>query len=74
MAAKIVRLHRLWELYLTEYIEMGRERVHYSAEEMEHILTPEIEAELTKLLNNPQEDPHNQPIPQNPTTPYDHIL
>jgi manganese/zinc/iron transport system permease protein len=74
MAAKIVRLHRLWELYLTEYIEMGRERVHYSAEEMEHILTPEIEAELTKLLKNPQEDPHNQPIPQNPTTPYDHIL
>lgn len=68
MAAKIVRLHRLWELYLTEYIEMGRERVHYSAEEMEHILTPEIEEELTKLLKNPQEDPHNQPIPQNPTT------
>ncbi len=63
-ASAIVRLHRLWELYLTE--EMGRdpERVHTSAEEMEHVLTPEIEERLTKLLSDPQTDPHSQPIPE----------
>lgn len=62
-AAKIVRLHRLWEVYLADYLGVGSERVHRSAEEMEHILTPELERELTMLLNDPKVDPHDQPIP-----------
>jgi manganese/zinc/iron transport system permease protein len=62
-AAKIVRLHRLWEVYLADYLGVGVERVHRSAEEMEHILTPELERELTLLLRDPQQDPHQQPIP-----------
>lgn len=62
-AARIVRLHRLWEVYLVEYLGIGVERVHKNAEEMEHILTPEVERELTQLLNNPKRDPHHQPIP-----------
>ncbi|MCE2982640.1 MAG: metal ABC transporter permease [Parachlamydia sp.] len=63
-AEKIVRLHRLWEVYLVEYLGANQERVHYNAEEIEHILTPELEEELTLLLNNPRHDPHHQPIPQ----------
>lgn len=62
-AAQIVRLHRLWELYLTDCLGMGVERVHRSAEEMEHIITPEIEERLTRILDNPTTDPHHQPIP-----------
>lgn len=62
-AAQIVRLHRLWEVYLVDYLGMGAEKVHRSAEEMEHILTPELERELTLLLHDPQKDPHAQPIP-----------
>jgi len=62
-AAHIVRLHRLWEVYLVNYLGIGAERVHKNAEEMEHILTPELEKELTLLLNDPKEDPHHQPIP-----------
>lgn len=62
-AARIVRLHRLWEVYLADYLGVGAERVHRNAEEMEHILTPELEQELTCLLKNPTEDPHSQPIP-----------
>lgn len=49
-AGRIERLHRLWEVYLTEYIGVGAERVHCSAEEMQHIITPELEKELTLLL------------------------
>lgn len=64
-AEKIVRMHRLWEVYLADYLGVGAERVHRSAEEMEHILTPEIERELTVLLNDPKVDPHDQPIPPN---------
>lgn len=62
-AAQIVRLHRLWEVYLTDCLGVGVERVHKSAEEMEHILTPELERELTQLLHDPKKDPHQQPIP-----------
>ena len=62
-AARIVRLHRLWEVYLVDYLGVGSERVHRSAEEMEHIITPELEAELTLILNDPKHDPHHQPIP-----------
>lgn len=62
-AAKIVRLHRLWEVYLVEYLGVGSERVHHNAEEMEHVLTPELEMQLTLLLNDPEKDPHAQPIP-----------
>lgn len=62
-AANIIRLHRLWEVYLVKYIGVGPDRVHRNAEEIEHILTPEIEKELTLLLNDPDLDPHFQKIP-----------
>jgi manganese/zinc/iron transport system permease protein len=60
---KLVRLHRLWELYLVECCGMPKDRVHPKAEEMEHILTPEVERKLSVLLHNPANDPHEQPIP-----------
>lgn len=62
--ARIVRLHRLWEVYLVHALGLNVERVHKSAEEMEHILTPELEKKLTELLDNPRHDPHQQPIPE----------
>jgi manganese/zinc/iron transport system permease protein len=62
-ASHIIRLHRLWELYLADYVGVGPGRVHASAEEMEHILTPELERELTEILHHPTQDPHHQPIP-----------
>ena len=48
-AAHIVHLHRLWEVYLAHYLGVGAECAHRSAEEMEHVLTPELEKELTRL-------------------------
>ncbi len=60
---QIVRLHRLWELYLSSNLGFLVQDVHPSAEQMEHILTPELERELTKVLGNPGSDPHAQPIP-----------
>jgi manganese/zinc/iron transport system permease protein len=62
--AHIVRLHRLWEAYLVYSLGLKVERVHKSAEEMEHILTPEFEQKLTQLLEDPKQDPHDQPIPE----------
>lgn len=62
-AAYIVRLHRLWELYLMECLATKIENVHKSAEEIEHFITPDLEVKLTKILSNPEQDPHSQPIP-----------
>ncbi|MGR3972993.1 MAG: iron chelate uptake ABC transporter family permease subunit [Candidatus Rhabdochlamydia sp.] len=62
-AEKIVRLHRLWEVYLVEYLGQHTEEVHQTAEELEHLFSPSLEQKLSSLLNNPQKDPHHQPIP-----------
>ncbi len=62
-AISIVRLHRLWELFLTDQLGIDKNKVHSSAEEMEHVLTREIEERLDHLLENPTKDPHEQPIP-----------
>lgn len=62
-AERIVRLHRLWEVYLFDFLGVSSERVHGSACEMEHIITPELEDKLSLLLGDPKTDPHAQPIP-----------
>lgn len=60
---RVTRLHRLWEMYLTTYLNIAPDHVHDDAEAIEHIITPEIEEELVKLLENPKKDPHHKPIP-----------
>ena len=47
LAADIVRLHELWNLYVIEY-PGGADRLYRSADEMKLILTPEVELYLTK--------------------------
>ncbi|NNC95742.1 MAG: iron chelate uptake ABC transporter family permease subunit [Chitinophagales bacterium] len=61
-AKRIIRLHRLWELYLTQYLNIAEDHVHDDAEAIEHVLTPEIEAQLEKLLDFPSTDPHGKEI------------
>ena len=65
-AQRIVRIHRLFELYLSSKLNMSETDVHDIAEEMEHYITPEMEQELTHLLKDPKSDPHSQPIPGRP--------
>ncbi len=60
---RMVRLHRLWEVYLTEYLRLPSDHVHETAEAMEHVITPELEKELEVLLNHPEYDPHQSKIP-----------
>lgn len=61
--ARVTRLHRLWEVYLTRYLELPDDHVHRDAEEMEHIITPEVEKRLVEMLDHPLLDPHDQEIP-----------
>ncbi|WP_420578158.1 iron chelate uptake ABC transporter family permease subunit [Ekhidna sp.] len=61
---RITRLHRLWELYLTKYLRIAPDHVHEDADTIEHVITPELEARLEKLLEYPTEDPHESIIPK----------
>ena len=61
--ARVLRLHRLWEMYLTHHLELSADHVHRDAEELEHVITPEMERELQELLDRPEVDPHDQEIP-----------
>ena len=60
---RMVKLHRLWEVYLTKYVNIAPDHVHEDAESIEHILTPELEAKLEQLLEYPELDPHKSEIP-----------
>lgn len=60
---RLVRIHRLWELYLTKVMSLPSDHVHEDAEAIEHIITPELEMQLQAELDNPTLDPHNSPIP-----------
>ncbi len=60
---RITRIHRLWEMYLTEKLNIASDHVHEDAEAIEHIITPEIEKRLIELLERPEKDPHEKTIP-----------
>ncbi|MBW3545852.1 MAG: metal ABC transporter permease [Bacteroidetes bacterium] len=60
---RVVKLHRLWEVYLTQYMHLASDHVHDDAESIEHILTPELEALLEQKLDYPETDPHQSKIP-----------
>jgi manganese/zinc/iron transport system permease protein len=47
----ISQLHRLWELYLTEYLKVKPDHAHEEAESIEHIITPALAEELGNLVN-----------------------
>ncbi|MCR9152873.1 MAG: metal ABC transporter permease [Bacteroidetes bacterium] len=65
-ARRIVRLHRLWEMYLNKRLRLKADHIHPNAESMEHIISPEIEAQLLEELDYPERDPHQSPIPYKP--------
>jgi manganese/zinc/iron transport system permease protein len=62
-AARIVRNHRLWELYLTTVADYPADHVHEDAEEIEHVLGADMVRQLERRLSFPTEDPHGKPIP-----------
>jgi DtxR family Mn-dependent transcriptional regulator len=62
-AVKVVRKHRLWEVFLVEKLKFGWDEVHDIAEELEHINSPVLVERLDAFLDFPKRDPHGDPIP-----------
>ncbi|MFY0688654.1 MAG: metal-dependent transcriptional regulator [Cyclobacteriaceae bacterium] len=62
-ALKIIRIHRIWEKYLSEKTGYNKLDWHGQAEEKEHKLTAKQTEEIYQELGNPRYDPHGDPIP-----------
>lgn len=63
IALKIVRRHRLWELFLVQMLNYSWDKIDAEAERLEHITSDGLERKLDEALGFPQIDPHGDPIP-----------
>lgn len=63
VALKIVRRHRLLELFLFEVLKYPPDTVHDEAERLEHHISDEFERRIDALMNYPKKCPHGSSIP-----------
>ncbi|MCC5930817.1 MAG: metal-dependent transcriptional regulator [Cyclobacteriaceae bacterium] len=63
MALRVIRKHRLWEVFLVEKLKFNWDEVHEVAEQLEHIRSPLLIRRLDEFLGFPKYDPHGEPIP-----------
>jgi len=63
VALKIVRRHRLLELFLAEVLNYSLDEVHDEAERLEHHISDEFEDRIDRLMDFPKKCPHGSPIP-----------
>lgn len=49
-ARRVTRNHRLWETYLLHYADVAPQHIHHNADQIEHVIEPEIVNELEELL------------------------
>ncbi|MBK7358604.1 MAG: metal-dependent transcriptional regulator [Saprospiraceae bacterium] len=63
MAIKLLRKHRLWEVFLHDKLGFNWDEVHDVAEQLEHIQSLLLIERLDAFLDYPKFDPHGDPIP-----------
>jgi DtxR family Mn-dependent transcriptional regulator len=63
LALQMVRRHRLWEMFLVQFLGYSWDEIHDEAERLEHVTSDEMDRRLDKLLGYPRFDPHGDPIP-----------
>jgi DtxR family Mn-dependent transcriptional regulator len=64
-ALKILRRHRLLELFLEQTLGMAWDEVHAEAEQLEHSASDRLIERIDAFLGHPDRDPHGDPIPDN---------
>jgi DtxR family Mn-dependent transcriptional regulator len=63
LATRVVRRHRLVELFLVEVMGMNWSDVHSEAEVLEHAVSERLIERIDEMLGRPASDPHGDPIP-----------
>jgi DtxR family transcriptional regulator, Mn-dependent transcriptional regulator len=62
-ARNMVRRHRIWEVFLNQFIGLPWEKVHEEANRLEHSSSDELINKMEEMLDFPEYDPHGDPIP-----------
>lgn len=60
---KLIRKHRLWEVFLKEKLNYDWNQVHADADLLEHASSDFLIERLDEFLGNPTKDPHGEWIP-----------
>ena len=64
LALRVMRRHRLIELFLAQTLSLTWDEVHEEAEHMEHAVSDRLVDRIDVYLGHPQVDPHGDPIPR----------
>jgi DtxR family Mn-dependent transcriptional regulator len=62
-ALRLLRRHRLWELFLSKVLGLPWDEVHLEADRLEHATSDRVADLLAEFLHEPKSDPHGQRIP-----------
>lgn len=63
LAMRMLRRHRLIELFLVKTLNLTWDQVHEEAEDMEHSVSDFLVGKIDEFLGRPLFDPHGDPIP-----------
>ncbi len=63
IAVRMLRRHRLIELFLAQTLDLTWDQVHEEAENMEHAVSDILIDRIDEFLGRPACDPHGDPIP-----------
>lgn len=63
VAMRMLRRHRLIELFLVKTLKLSWDQVHEEAENMEHAVSDTLIDRIDEFLGHPVADPHGDPIP-----------
>jgi DtxR family Mn-dependent transcriptional regulator len=71
VALEVIRHHRIVEAYLAEHLDYDWADVHEEADTLEHHISEELERRMAAVLDNPEVDPHGDPIPTESLEPVE---
>ncbi len=64
LALRVLRRHRMMELFLHRTLGMPWDEVHDEAERLEHAASDQLVDRIDEFLGFPERDPHGDPIPR----------
>lgn len=62
-AIRMIRRHRVLELFMVEVLGYTWDQVHVEAERLEHAVSDGMVDRMARVLGDPEADPHGHPIP-----------
>jgi DtxR family Mn-dependent transcriptional regulator len=62
-ALRMIRAHRIWEVFLSDKLGLSWELLHEEAEKLEHVMSDDVLDRLYDYLGQPKACKHGNPIP-----------